>query len=416
MAWHQKAVVVRKHLLRAPPSAIEYTFYGVLCYSMLGEAWGVSVPMGGAGLLAILAGLCLMHFGPRAIDVCRPIALALGCAISTLLLQLVFHGESLLNGHMRGFITWTLSLVVIQSISLRQGFLQRFGLMAFLIGCGTLPYLKVYQDEGELVRMGAEGVGLSNPNLLAMWFGFCAIFLLITGIETRNNWVRLPSWLAAVLCMYIVGITVSRGSILGVAIATAFAFQKVLKRSFLPILMFLFLGWIIFVSGIFDEIFGYYMVRGEKSTGRSDLWESGLNRFLLSAWFEGGGFPSVLLDLRGHTEMVDPHNPLLFIGLATGIIPLVFFVGYLMRAARGAFRAGAERTPFAPYKLPLFIFALLQTMTSSTVFMTAWPMVAFSTAMAAVHVPRASRIIPGKRATGPGSSGKRASILAKTHP
>ena len=96
----------------------------------------------------------------------RPIKFALGCAVSVLLLQVLVFDESLLaGGFMRGFLTWILGLIVIQSLSFRKGFFHRFALVAFLIGCGTLPFLKIYVATEEMMRVGGEGMPLGNPEL-----------------------------------------------------------------------------------------------------------------------------------------------------------------------------------------------------------------------------------------------------------
>jgi len=400
----------------APPAFLEYSYYAILFYAMFGAAWGVSIPMAGAGLLAGLSILCVLHFGNsvRLINVCKPIAFALGCAMSILLLQLVLHGESFGNEALRSFVTWGLALIVLQALSSRRGFLHRFAIAAFLVGCAMLPYLKIYTDTDEVIRVGVgEGVALSNPNSLGMWFGFCAVYFVVAGLETKKNIVRVAYWLMGALSLYVVAITVSRGPLLGVAIASVFAFQTVLKRSFVPILMLFLFGWIIFVSGIFDVLVGYYTVRGDEETGRTYLWTKGTSRFL-DAWLVGEGLSNAWMRFPSGTT-VTAHNGLIWIAQSSGFLPLVFFVRYLVGAARGAFRARTKRTPDAPFLLPLFIFAFLEMMILSEAFMSPWHIVVFSAAMAPGYVPRAYRITTGKTITGSKQHGKGPYIPQKNH-
>ena len=72
------------------PSIVEHVFFVVLLYGMLGAALGVSIPLLGAGMLGGLSVLCVMHAGQHLVGVLRPSALALGCAMVMLLVQLVF--------------------------------------------------------------------------------------------------------------------------------------------------------------------------------------------------------------------------------------------------------------------------------------------------------------------------------------
>lgn len=366
-------------LVRPPSFLIECGYYATLFYSMLGVALGVSIPLFGAGLLAVLTGLCVLHFGQISAVVFRPIILALTCAVSILFLQTVVHEESIRHDEVRSFVTWILSLLVVQSLCYRKGFLHRFANVSFMIGLCTLPFLKVYVDIEEYTRIGTSGTGLANPNAFSMWFGFCAVYFMIVGLQAQNYIVRIGSWSAGLLCLYLVGITVSRGNLLGVSIACAFAFRKMLKRSFLPIIMLLIAGWLIYVTGIVDNLIDYYVERGAEETGRSYLWEVSLNKFL-DAWWAGVGLSNSLITLPESGYETNSHNGLLFIAVSSGILPLILFVGYLVGTARAAYQAECEQRPDALFLFPLFIFALLTLMLSATVFMSPWHLVTFAAA------------------------------------
>src|SRR5687767_12554074 len=115
-----QVAVVKKALYRVndsasvPPRSLEYGYYVVIIYAILGEAWGLSVPLVGAAGLALLASLCVMGRGAK--DLLKLVKFPLGCAISILLLHLIVHTESEMP---RSFVTWALSLVVTQSLSSR---------------------------------------------------------------------------------------------------------------------------------------------------------------------------------------------------------------------------------------------------------------------------------------------------------
>ncbi len=376
----------RKKFLRPPSYLIEYSFYGTIAYSMLGGALGLTIPLLGAGLLAGLAVMCVLHFGQNSGTVFRPVSLALWCALSVLLLQLALHEESFMDAGIRSFLTWILSLIVIQSLGFRKGFLHRFAIVSFLIGCATLPYLKVYVSTGELTRIGVSAdVGLANPNTFSQWFGFCLVYFVIAGIQAKNTAIKFAFWSAGFLCLYLVGITVSRGNLLGAFIAIAFAFKNVLRRSFAPILALLFAGWLIYLSGIFDDLIGFYLQRGAEETGRSYLWSVSLSKFL-DAWWVGVGLSESSVVLPDSGYRTSPHNSLLFIAVSSGVVPLVCFVGYLVRASREAFYANGKQVSDAPFKFPLMIFALLTMMLSSNAFMSSWHVVVLSLALTAGDV------------------------------
>jgi len=355
----QDQMVVRggKTSLKAPSFLIEYAYYAVLCYGMFATALGVSVRLVGAGALAGLAILCLMHFGQTLMVALGPILLALACGISALTIQIGVHQESFASSEVRSLVTWVMSLIIIQTISYRPGFLHRFALVAFLVGCGTFPFLETYVSTEEMTRIGvSHDVGLANPNVFGMWFGFCTVYFLVAGLETRNYMIRIASWSAGLLSLFMVAITVSRAPLLGVAIAAVLAFQKVLKRSFLPVLMVFVVMGLIYVSGLIDTLVGYYVQRGAGESGRSYLWATGFSLFL-DAWWGGVGLSNALIVLPSGYE-TGPHNGLLLIGMASGIFPLTLFVGYLVRAARAAFHARTQKTPYAPYKLSLYFTRL----------------------------------------------------------
>jgi len=180
--------------------------------------------------------------------------------------------------------------------------------------------------------------------------------------------------------------------LLAVAIATVVALRRTLKRSFLPVLALMIVGWIVSESGFFEQITTRYAVRGMEETGRFLVWPLAIERFLSSP-LVGVGLSNVATYVPLKQKPITPHNSFLFIALASGIIPLAFFVAYWWRAARDAFRAGAARAADAPFCIPLLTYALLIALQLNAPFMFPWMAVTLSAAMAADAPRRVRRVI-----------------------
>jgi O-antigen ligase len=307
--------------------------------------------------------------------------LPLGCAISFVMLQIFIHHEPL--SAVLPFIVWMLTLIIVQSLALRQGFLHRFTFVAFGIGLSTLPYLQSHVGNLELDRMGLDQrIMIANPDELAAWFGFLAVYFIIAGLEVKRNVVRIISWLVALGCLYVIGLAVTRGALLAVAIATVIASRRLLKHGFLPVLSLIILSWIIYEIALFEQAAAFFAIRGTEETGRLLVWPLAFERFLNSP-LAGVGASNTGTFIPGINYKITPHNSFLSIALASGIIPLAFFVSYWWRATKGAFRANAKRLVDAPFQIPLLIYAFLIVQQGNGPFMLPWVIVILSTAIAA---------------------------------
>src|SRR5262249_4758768 len=151
-----------------------------------------SVALFGAGMLAVLAAFCVMHLGSRAMAVYAPIVFPLSCAISYIAVQLAVYDESLMAETVRPFGPWILTLVIMQSLSLRQGFSHRFALAVLVIGIMTLPYMLFTNYEYTRASLDRT-ISLGNPNELAAWWGFCSVYFTVFGIETKRSMLRAAS-------------------------------------------------------------------------------------------------------------------------------------------------------------------------------------------------------------------------------
>lgn len=378
------------------PSAFwEYAWYLSLFYTMLGSAWGVVIPALGGALWVIVATGCFLSISGQALRVYRPVALALGTGILLIIIQLVFHKESpraLSEGIF--ILGWVALLIVVQALSLRPGFLHRFALVGLAIGVACVPYISM-ADSGGVMRAKASGTGISNGNALGMWFGFCTVYFLFWGFQCRKPIFRIASWAVAVGCFYILALTVSRGPVLAIALACVIGFRSSLKRSFVPLLSFMLMISLIYVSGIFDAEIGYYLARGDEKSGRGMLFSRGLERVIDSPWV-GVGLGEIAISVLGGKKFINPHNGLLHIALGGGLVPLICYLGYLARVIGGTLQI-MRKFPEREVALlpPLVTYALFEIMMLDAVFMSPWTIVVFSFAASAYYAEglRGSRIL-----------------------
>jgi len=364
---------------RLPSQLLEFGYYLSFFYTVMSSALGLSVGLLGAAFLAVLAGLCFMSVRATARVVYSPLVYPLGCAICYLLIQILVHGESILSNESRSFVTWMLALVILQSLALRPGFLHRFAIALFLIGLCMLPYLEVFgSDEGRF-RLDPS-VGFSNANDLAAFFGFCCLYFIIAGIEARTVRTRVAYWVAAVGCLYVVGLTVSRGTLFAVAVAAVVAGRRLLKRGFFPILVLVLVGWLVYLSGLFDQAVASYQGRLATETGRLRVWPAAFERMWDSPW-SGVGISNVATPVPDHLLPITPHNGFLHLGLSSGLITLLLFAAYWWQSGRGALSKARQSSRDAPFYVPLWLYAFLINFQLGVAFLAPWLIAILAIAM-----------------------------------
>jgi O-antigen ligase len=362
----------------------ELTFYGLILYGIIAQAWGISVPLLGAAGLAILVSYFIWrsrdHFGP----IFGPLFPVLCCAVSCLLVQLVFYENSLMADENRGIVTWIFMLIIVQSLLAREGFLHRFGLATTIIALLLLPYM--VSNYGNAVSVSVErggldrSVGLANSDDLAAWFGFCCIFFVVVSVETTRHLIRIASLLAALLFLGLVGLTVTRAALVGIAIGMIVALRRILKRGFVPVLLLAAVVSVVFASGVFDQALSSYMARGTADTGRLELWPLAVQRFVDSPFF-GVGADDIATYVPSKSIAITPHNAFLYVALMSGIIPLMLFLWYWLKAIRGAYHLSRKGLQDAPFQLPLLTYTLIQCMFLAVIFMHPWAIVVLCNAI-----------------------------------
>ena len=364
---------------RIPSRMHEYGYYLSIFYTVMSPALGLSVGLFGAAFLTVVAVLCFIRVGAKARVVYAPLLYPLGCSISSLLVQIVFYGESILANESRSFVTWMLALVIAQSLALRPGFLHRFAVAFFFIGMCMLPFLQVSGASLDVDRFRLDSsVGFSNPNDLAAFFGFCFLYFIIASLETRRLPSRLAYWLAATVSLYVVSLTVSRGPLFAIGVAACVGGRHLLKRGFVPILLLFLVAWFLYLSGLFDQAIASYQGRLTEETGRLLVWPLVLERFWDSPWFGVG-----IADLGTYvgTKAYTPHNAFLYVALSWGVVPMLFLVAYWWQSGRAALSKAHQSSRDGLFQAPLWVYAFLVNFQLNNTFMAPWSVVILACAM-----------------------------------
>jgi O-antigen ligase len=170
--------------------------------------------------------------------------------------------------------------------------------------------------------------------------------------------------------------SVSRGALLGTALGVTIALRRLLKRGFIPLLTFVILGGFLYNFGVFDRLTANYEARGTEETGRLLVWLPALER-LFNSPLVGVGGAEVNTYMLGRYKRIPPHNSFIYLGLAAGVVPLAFFIAWWIRAARNAVQYD-QRAPDDPFRLPLLVFALVESMLGDLGFMVPWGLLTFT--------------------------------------
>jgi hypothetical protein len=344
--------------VRVPVARIEYLYYAVISYSAIAGYLGIEIPLVAAGMTVALAFSCLVTLG---LNATRSILLVLGSLASFVLVQIGMHDVAPLDPVIRSFVLWACGLIVVRSLSLRPGFVQRITLLIFAIGLIAVPSLR-FNSSGSVER-AAAGIALAgnlrNANGLGAWFGFCLVSFALLGIESRQFHRRTLYWSAAAASLAVVGLSVSRGALLGAALAVAVSCRDILKRGFVPVLLLVLLATVVFQTDLFDRVVSLYEARGLEDTGRLVLWPRVVER-IADAPFVGVG----VLDIDTYIPEIGqsvstPHNSFLFFALASGILPFALWTLFWFGAGKRVFfsRVPLNRRRF---QLAFFIYGFGQ--------------------------------------------------------
>jgi O-antigen ligase len=374
------------------PAYIEYAFYVALAYDTLGSAiLPIEIPMLGGGSLLFLAAICLTRARLRTSTIYASIVIPVGCFIAYTLMQLVVHGESLSS--VRPFITWILLVIITHCLCLRPGFFRRFALVTLVIGLVAIPQLVFNPHDAQVERAKIEEISaLGDANSLGEWFGFLVVYFLVHGLEAKRQKITIVSWIIALACLSVIGLTVSRGTLVGVAMATVVASRRLLSRGFFPVLLLVMLGAGAFESGLFERSISSYTSRGMEETGRFLVWPLAFQDFLDSPVVGvGASNTAIPVFSADPNNVITPHNGFLFVALASGIIPLIFLAAYWWRAGKGVICSSVDQSVDAPFLSALFIYGFIITQFGNGTFMRPFIVATLASATTASLCRRAHR-------------------------
>jgi hypothetical protein len=403
---------IRKRLARALASPLpwfaELAYFGIVFYGNLAPAYEISISMLAAAGLALLALYCVIRLRGPLNPIYSPIKIPLACALSFILIQVIAHNNSLLGDDHRQLVNWIMALIVLRSLSVRgEEFFHRAAIAMLIVGLFALPFLEAGYGEyrSDLERTGLSvAIPLANPNDLAAWFGFCCLYFIILGLEAKNKFLQLAGFGAATGCLFVVGLTVSRSVLGAIALGAILASRRVLRGGFMPLLIIVVVLFTALQLGLFDQAVSYYLERGAEETGRLQMWPLAIDRFL-GAPFVGVGVEDIGTYIPESGRDVTPHNSFLYIGLASGILPLVLFCLFWVKAMQGAFRLSQIRSQLAPFQLPLMLYTTLIALTNAGVFMVPWACLVMTSTMSKGESSRAtviaqilqSRLLPSRK-------------------
>jgi O-antigen ligase len=353
------------HVPWVPPRALEYGYFLTVAYSITSTNLGIEIPLFAAGMLVLLAGICIYEAGRDIMALSRPIHLLLAALFSFIGVQIVFHNSSFFDQIIRNFILWFCGMIILQSLRLRPGFLHRCTIVLLFLGLTAMPYL-IYGDGGSVERARSQfegGGNLSHPNGMAGWFGFCAVSLVIFGNQAKRPIHRGVYWLTAIACLLIVGLTVSRGALIAAALALVVVFRRLLKRGFLPVLSLLIIASVAIQIGLFDTIMSSYDTRGLEETGRFLLWPHVITR-ILGAPFVGVGANDIDTYIAEIGEAIStPHNSFLYFALASGIVPFLCWLYFWLRSGwKAIFGSSHGDGDESMFQLPLLVYIFVHSM------------------------------------------------------
>jgi O-antigen ligase len=375
-----------------PMPAFECIYYVLVVYSMLGDLLPFSIPLAGAASTLLLAAVCAVRMSSRLRGaILTTIWAPVACALSYALIQTLVHGETIVDEpSMQQLTLWMAGLFIVHYLSLRAGFVHRFAFVIVVIGIFVVPYLQ--QFSGDETRASLDRrIAISNPNDLGAWFGFCSVYFIVLALEVRRTWVRAVAWTAAVGCLLVIGLSVSRGPLLAVACSAVFALRRVLRRGFVPLLMLVVVAWVSYVTGLFDRVAGLYIDRAFDESGRLLVWPLAIGRFLDSP-LAGVGIRDIGTYILEVDAIVVPHNAFILMALSSGLAPFVFFVATWVQQFARVWSPRGRTDPDASFQVSLLIYAVLIAMNLNEPFTSPWTLATFAFVGRGVVVDRLARV------------------------
>lgn len=294
-------------------------------------------------------------------------------------------------------ITWIGLTICFSFFIKRPGFVKRMILYMFLVG--VIAFLNSTTDE--LGRMSARAGLLGNANTFGYWLGFCAITLTMWAISAKRLLPKLLLFGMAGFGYYIALSSVSRGTLLAVAVAM-FVFAVVyvpvkmpLRNTFLGVFVLGIAGLIVVSTPFFASISENYQNRLDRDTGRSSLWAATVDS-VFETPILGRGEAGVVVN-AGRWTNTSAHNPFLTLSSISGVFTgfmlacLFIFAGFRMRKF-----ALFEGTFWLP---SLWVFTIIAISSSNWLFLNDWAIMTIVLCLDGVTAERAEPAPPIPTAT-----------------
>ena len=100
------------------------------------------------------------------------------------------------------------------------------------------------------------------------------------------------------------------------------------------------------------------MQRGTEDTGRFEIWAEALQNVFYSPLIGMGASNASVMYLGDSQKRHTTHNSLLYFALASGIVPLVFFVCFWIRTLRRSL-LNLEQVEYGPFRTPLSVYVFI---------------------------------------------------------
>ena len=348
---------------------LEYFFLAYLIYSLTAVPLGINIPYLAGGWLSVLAVIAFFSVDWKK-SARIPMILILVISVSFLLIQILVYQVSLSASYMWSFVMWVVLAAIIFILSGRPGFIKRLAVVMFFIGLYLRLFVITKMDIIARQRLDS-GSGIDNSNDYAAWMGFCALVFWLWNWNSANKFQRLLLWiLFAVAIFFLLG-TVSRGALLSVAAGILVGLRNIPKRRWLLVTIILGLSFFI-IQTLSNTLITNYQERLYEESGRLSRWPIAIKSFQSHPWL---GYGIERVAHKGAGIDITPHNGILFLGLASGILPTFFFIimwGLAIFHSYKDKRSAVEDID----TLPLIFFAFLEMMQSNLYFMSVWSMVA----------------------------------------
>ena len=301
---------------------------------------------------------------------------------------------------MQTFVTWMMLLVIVQSLALREGFIHRFGLMCFLIGLTTLPYMQFDADAGgtqrlRLIVASAFQIRMTSVRGLVSARCTSSPWRLKADVSRSASWQR-----SAVSPPPCVG---GHGESRPFALCgdrdhhrlPPFA-QAGLSASYHSVRDV----QLAYALGVFDQLVEYYLARSDVDSGRLSTWPLMLERIWATPFIGVGvsnvetWVPRMGTGSRRTTRFSSWPS-------SSGVLPFLFFAGMWSGRLRTTLAGFAHRAiaPEQPFRPPLLCYVLLSCLTLDFPFMSPWAVAALS--IASLDSPR--RLFLGRYGSLPAS-------------